>query len=52
MGRTLLIKGLEFEHAILVAPEDLNTQNLYVAITRGTHSLTIITNADTLHPGG
>jgi UvrD/REP helicase N-terminal domain len=51
MGRTLLIKGLEFEHAILIAPEDLNTQNLYVAITRGTHSLTIITNADTLHPG-
>jgi DNA helicase-2/ATP-dependent DNA helicase PcrA len=51
MGRTLLIKGLEFEHAILVAPEDLNTQNLYVAITRGTHSLTFVTNADALHPG-
>jgi DNA helicase-2/ATP-dependent DNA helicase PcrA len=51
MGRTLLIKGLEFEHAILVAPEELNTQNLYVAITRGTHSLTFVTNADALHPG-
>lgn len=51
MGKTLLIKGLEFEHAILIAPEDLNTQNLYVAMTRGTHSLTIITNANTLHPG-
>jgi superfamily I DNA/RNA helicase len=51
VGRTLLIKGLEFEHAILIAPEELNTQNLYVALTRGTRSLTIITNAETLHPG-
>jgi DNA helicase-2/ATP-dependent DNA helicase PcrA len=51
MGRTLLIKGLEFEHAVLIAPEDLNTQNLYVAMTRGTNSLTIVTNANTLHPG-
>ena len=50
VGRTLLIKGLEFEHAVLIAPEHFNTQNLYVAMTRGTHSLTIITNAETLHP--
>ena len=50
IARTLLIKGLEFEHAILLGPEELNTRNLYVAITRGTHSLTIITAVDTLQP--
>lgn len=51
IGRTLLIKGLEFEHAILLEAEKLNTQNLYVAITRATHSLTMITGAQTLNPG-
>lgn len=50
VARTLLVKGLEFEHAILLDPEELNTRNLYVAITRGTHSLTIITGVDILQP--
>lgn len=51
MARTLLVKGLEFEHAIIITPEDFPTkQNMYVAITRGTRSLTIITNVGALQP--
>ena len=50
IGRTLLVKGLEFENAIVIAPEDLNKRNLYVALTRGTHSLIIISNAQALQP--
>lgn len=50
VGHTLLIKGLEFDHAIVLDPEALNAQNLYVALTRGKKSLTIITTATTLQP--
>ena len=50
VGHTLLIKGLEFDHAIVLDPEALNAQNLYVALTRGKKSLTIITNTTTLRP--
>lgn len=48
IGRTLLVKGLEFEHAVVVEPEKYDARNLYVALTRGTHTLTLITNADRL----
>lgn len=42
IGTTLLVKGLEFDHAVILDADSLNAKDLYVAMTRGTKSLTII----------
>lgn len=41
VSRTLLIKGLEFDHAIVANADELNAKELYVALTRGSKSLTV-----------
>ncbi len=41
ISRTLLVKGLEFEHAIVLDASEHNARNLYVAMTRATQSLTV-----------
>ena len=43
VSRTLLIKGLEFDHAIVLNADELDAKNLYVALTRGSKSLTVLT---------
>lgn len=46
ISRTLLIKGLEFDHAIVLNADKLqNRENFYVAITRGLQSLTILSSS-------
>lgn len=50
VSRTLLIKGLEFDHSILLDAEALNRNNLYVALTRASISMKIICNSDFLNP--
>ena len=43
ISTTLLIKGLEFDHAILLNANEMdNAENLYVAMTRGSNSLTVL----------
>ena len=42
VSRTLLVKGLEFDHAIVLAADDLTAKELYVALTRGSRSLTVL----------
>jgi DNA helicase-2/ATP-dependent DNA helicase PcrA len=42
VGRTLLVKGLEFDHAIIMDADALSAKDLYVALTRGCKSLTIL----------
>lgn len=42
VSRTLLVKGLEFDHAIVLARRELNREELYVAITRPRRSLTVL----------
>ncbi len=42
IGTTLLTKGLEFNHVIILKPENLNTKNLYVALSRAKKKITII----------
>jgi len=42
IGTTLLVKGLEYEHAVILDADALDAKDLYVAMTRGTKSLTII----------
>ena len=43
VSRTLLIKGLEFDHVIVLNADELDAKNLYVALTRGSKTLTVLT---------
>ena len=51
ISRTLLIKGLEFDHSLVLDPSEFDAKNLYVALTRGSSSLTVLTEGadSTLH---
>lgn len=44
VSRTLLIKGLEFNHCIVVNADELNAKELYVALTRGSKTLTVFSS--------
>jgi len=51
IGTPLLVKGLEFDHAVLLwEPDHLSVQGLYVALTRASRSLTIVSRSRTLVP--
>lgn len=59
IGTPLLVKGLEFDHAALLwepiprngqAPRHPSVQGLYVALTRASKSLTIVSKSRTLIP--
>ncbi len=53
IGTPLLVKGLEFDHAVLLwEQEHLSVQGLYVALTRASKSLTIVSRSRTLVPKG
>jgi hypothetical protein len=42
--RPLLVKGLEYDHVIILNPENYCAQELYVALTRGSESVTVISD--------
>jgi DNA helicase-2/ATP-dependent DNA helicase PcrA len=42
IGTTLLIKGLEYQHAIILEADTMTPKDLYVALTRGAKSITIV----------
>lgn len=50
IGTILLVKGLEFDHAIVLEADSLSKKELYVALTRGAKSLTIVSSSPTLSP--
>lgn len=50
IGSTLLLKGLEADHVVVLNAGDLDANNLYVAITRGAKSVTICSRSSTLSP--
>lgn len=50
VGTTLLVKGLEFEHAVVLDADGYDVKNLYVALTRGSKSLTIVSRSAFLQP--
>lgn len=50
IGSTLLVKGLEFDHVIIVDIETLKRNDLYVALTRGSRSITVISESPILRP--
>lgn len=48
ISRVLLVKGLQFENVIVVEPEKMTKKEFYVAISRATNSLTIISKNDNI----
>ena len=50
IGSTLLLKGLEADHVVILNAGDLDTQNLYVAMTRGAKSVSICSTSNILIP--
>jgi DNA helicase-2/ATP-dependent DNA helicase PcrA len=50
IARTLLVKGLEFDHAIVLNADKLDPRNLYVALTRAEKTVTIMSPIDVLTP--
>jgi hypothetical protein len=50
IGSTLLVKGLEFDRAIVVAEDAMTSKDWYVALTRATRSIRIIAPAERFRP--
>jgi hypothetical protein len=50
VSRPLLVKGLEYDHVIILNPSAYSAQELYVALTRGSKSVTIISDSNLLPP--
>lgn len=50
VGSTLLLKGLEAEVAVILNADGLDRRNLYVAMTRGSHALTVCSRNPVLNP--
>lgn len=50
VGTTLLVKGLEFDQAILLDADALKARSLYVALTRGSKLLSVVCKTDRLQP--
>jgi hypothetical protein len=50
VGSTLLLKGLEADVAVILNPELMDRQHLYVAMTRGARKLVICSDSPVLSP--
>lgn len=50
ISRTVLVKGLEFDHVIILDGNQLDQKNLYVALTRASRSLTVLGTSPVLDP--
>lgn len=48
VSRPLLVKGLEYDHVIILDPANYSAQELYVALTRGSKSVTVISDTAVL----
>lgn len=48
LGTTLLVKGLEFAHAVVLDADRLSAKELYVALTRGSESLRVLSKNSTI----
>ena len=48
IGTTLLVKGLEYDHAVILDADSLDMKELYVAMTRGAKTLTIFSKKDSI----
>lgn len=48
VSRPLLVKGLEYDHVIILNPGNYSAQELYVALTRGSKSVTVISDSSVI----
>ncbi|WP_369975496.1 UvrD-helicase domain-containing protein [Xanthomonas bundabergensis] len=48
VGSTLLLKGLEADVAVILEPETMSAQNLYVALTRGAKAVVVCSSSPVL----
>lgn len=48
IGTTLLVKGLEYDHVIVLEAESMTSKDLYVALTRGAKSVALVTVVDAI----
>ena len=44
IGSTLLLKGLESDHVLILNADDMNAKHLYVALSRGAKSVTLFSS--------
>jgi hypothetical protein len=49
-GSTLLLKGMEFDHAIVIDTGDFSLSDLYVALTRASRTLTVLSPTPVIDP--
>lgn len=49
IGSTLLLKGLEADHVVVLNANELDAKNLYVAMTRGAKSVTLCSPTNNLN---
>jgi len=50
IGSTLLVKGLEFDHAVIIHANNMSRKDWYVALTRATTSITILSPSECFSP--
>ena len=50
IGSTLLVKGLEFDHSIVIHADRMTRKDWYVALTRATKGVTILSPAERFRP--
>lgn len=50
IGSTLLLKGLECDHSLIINTYDINAQHLYVALSRGEKSTTVFSHSNLIGP--
>jgi DNA helicase-2/ATP-dependent DNA helicase PcrA len=50
VGSVLLVKGLEFDHAIIVHQSTMTNKDWYVALTRATKDIRILAPSETIVP--
>lgn len=47
-GSPLLVKGLEFDHVVVLKPEEMTRRELYVALSRATRTVSVVANGPIL----
>jgi DNA helicase-2/ATP-dependent DNA helicase PcrA len=50
VGSTLLVKGLEFDHAIIVHSANMTSKDWYVALTRASKTVTVLSPVERFAP--
>lgn len=50
IGSTLLVKGLQFDHAVIIHADNMSRKDWYVALTRAITSVTILSPSECFSP--